>query len=344
MEYRSASRPSKSTTPTSSDHGARRQRPAARRPSSVSEQRIVARTESGRALPWLSLGVVYVVWGSTYLGIRVAVRTIPPYLMTGVRFLIAGALLLLIQRLVSKPTRAPSRGEVFHTAVTAALLIVIGNGLLCVAETRVESGTAALLLASTPIFMVLLDAARSRRLPSVPAMAGIVLGSIGIVALVGRRSGHIDPIFASVILVASLSWALGSIYARQNEHRSVTAALEMTIGGALSLVVGLLLGEASHFEARAITAASLWGMLWLITAGAMVGYTAYAYAVRSLPTTTVATYGYVNPVIAVILGATLLHENVTWNVLAGGAAIVAAVALILFGSRHAVGARSPLIE
>lgn len=251
--------------------------------------------------------------------------------MTGIRYLIAGGLLLALQWVASKekPTM-PDRKELRDIAITAVLLIVIGNGLLCVAETRVESGTSALLLASTPIWMLLLDALRTRRAPGVAAIAGIVLGSAGIVALVGNGAGHADMLFASIIMIASISWAAGSVYARGKPHRPLTASLEMVVGGAICAIVGLLAGEASHLKFDAISVPSLWGMLWLITGGAMVGYSAYAYALRTLPTKTVATYGYVNPVVAVILGVIVLHEPVTWHVIAGGAAVVASVALILF--------------
>jgi drug/metabolite transporter (DMT)-like permease len=293
-------------------------------------------TRWDRGLPWAALIVVYLVWGSTYLGIRVAVATIPPYLMTGVRYLIAGLLLLALQRLTSKRKLAmPNRAELLRIAIVATLLIVIGNGLLCLAETRVESGTSALLLAGTPIWMLLLDALRERRTPRPAAIIGLILGSAGIAALVGKGAGHVDVFFASIILIASVSWAAGSIYARGIDHRPTTASLEMTVGGALCLVVGLLGGEASHLRLHNISAASLWGMAWLISGGAMLGYSAYAYAVRTLPMATVATYGYVNPVVAVILGALILREPVTWNVVAGGAAVIASVVLILVGSRRA---------
>ncbi len=293
-------------------------------------------TRWDRGLPWAALIVVYLVWGSTYLGIRVAVATIPPYLMTGVRYLIAGLLLLALQRLTSKRKLAmPTRAELLRIAIVATLLIVIGNGLLCLAETRVESGTSALLLAGTPIWMLFLDALRERRRPRAAAIVGLILGSAGIAALVGKGAGHADVFFASIILIASISWAAGSIYARGIDHRPTTASLEMTVGGALCLVVGLLGGEASHLRLHDISAASLWGMAWLISGGAMLGYSAYAYAVRTLPMATVATYGYVNPVVAVILGALILREPVTWNVVAGGAAVIASVVLILVGSRRA---------
>jgi len=292
-------------------------------------------TRRAEALPWISLIAVYFLWGSTYLGIRVAVATIPPYLMTGCRYLIAGGLLLAIQWIFSKEKPAmPTRTQLTQIAIIALLLLPIGNGLLCLAETRVESGTAALLIASSPIFMVLLDAILARRPPSGLAIAGVVLGSIGIAALVGKSPSHTDAVMAALILFSSFAWSLGSVYARRSgEHHPLTASLEMLVGGAVSTIVGLCIGEASHLHFEAITSASLWGMLWLVVGGAMLGYSAFAYAVRTLPTTTVATYGYVNPVVAVILGAFILREPVTWRLLAGGAAVVVSVILILMGNR-----------
>jgi drug/metabolite transporter (DMT)-like permease len=286
-------------------------------------------------MPWIALGIVYLFWGSTYLGIRVAVETIPPYLMTGVRYSIAGLLLLGWQRLtVKRNPGMPSARELLRIASTAFLLLVVGNGLLCLSETRVESGTSALLIATTPIWMLLLDAFRRRRPPSFVAVAGMAVGSAGIAALVGRGTGHVNALFGGMILLASFAWALGSVFVRRENHHPFTASLEMSIGGALCILVGLATGEGSQLHLNSISPASLWGMLWLITGGALVGYSAYAYVIRKLPTSTVATYGYVNPVVAVILGALVLGERVTWNLVIGGAAVVLSVVLILLGNRE----------
>jgi drug/metabolite transporter (DMT)-like permease len=294
-------------------------------------------TRRHAALPWIALGAVYLFWGSTYLGIRVAVVTIPPYLMTGTRYVVAGALLFTFQWLFAqKKPSLPSRSELRRIAVIAVLLLPIGNGLLCVAETRVETGTAALLIATSPMFMVMLGAIAARRLPSIPAVAGLLTGTAGIVALVGKSAAHADAMMAALILVSSFSWALGSVYARgQSEHHPLGASLEMLVGGLVSVAVGLAIGEAAQVHVAAISTASLCAMVWLIVAGAMIGYSAFAYAVRTLPTATVATYGYVNPIVAVILGALLLHEPVTWRLLTGGAAVVVSVILILIGNRRA---------
>jgi drug/metabolite transporter (DMT)-like permease len=288
-------------------------------------------------VPWAALVTVYLVWGSTYLGIRVAVGTIPPYVMTGFRYVVAGVALFALQWLVTRTKPSlPNRRDVFQIVIVAALLLCIGNGLLCVAETRVESGTSALLLASTPIFMVLLDAFRSRKMPAPSAICGIAIGTAGIAALVGKGAGNVDVWTAGMILIGAFSWAFGSVYARGRKLGPYTASFEMVAGGILCSIVAVAIGEPAQLHIHAVTGASLWGLLWLITGGAMLGYSAFAYAVRTLPTATVATYGYVNPVVAVILGALVLREPLTWNVLAGGAAVIVSVVLILLGNRRQV--------
>lgn len=292
-------------------------------------------TRRAQAMPWIALVAVYFLWGSTYSGIRVAVATIPPYLMTGVRYTVAGVLLFAVQWLLAREKPAwPSRSQLVRIGINGVLFLAVANGSLCLAETRVESGSAALLIASSPIFMVLVDALRSRRPPTALAVIGIAIGTIGIVFLVGRTSLNADLPMAALILFSSFVWATTAVYARDTQHHTLTAPLEMTIGGAVSILAGLALGETSRLHVSAIAPESLWGMLWLVFGGAMLGYSAFAYVVRTLPTTTVATYGYVNPVVAVILGAVVLGEPVRWRVLAGGAAVVVSVALILLGSRR----------
>jgi drug/metabolite transporter (DMT)-like permease len=252
--------------------------------------------------------------------------------MTGVRWTIAGVLLLGLQSLATRRRpQFPTAAALAQISLTALLLLVLGNGLLCIAELRVESGTSALLIATTPIWMLLIDALRARRAPPALALAGVALGSTGVAILVGKGAGNADAFSSAIIVAASVAWAAGSIYARGRDHGPSTASFEMIAGGLLCIVAGLLLGEAAQVRLDAITAPSLWGMLWLITGGAMAGYSAYAYAIRRLPTATVATYAYVTPIVAVTLGAFVLHEPVTWNVVAGGAAVVASVVLILLG-------------
>jgi drug/metabolite transporter (DMT)-like permease len=285
------------------------------------------------ALPWVSLFTVWILWGSTYLGIRVAVETIPPFLMAGVRYLIAGSLLsgamLLWRRELLAQLRAPQWRSL---ATTAFLLLGIGNGFLCYAEMTVHSGIAAIVVATVPIWMVVIASVLSRSRITLGSSIGLVLGTIGIAALAGVPGGGVPLVPTLLMLFGSFSWALGSVYARRHAEMRVNPiipALEMFIGGIILVIMGLATGEAAHFHLRAVTAASADGFLWLVGPGAFVGYTAYNYAVRTLPTHIVATYGYVNPIVAVALGAWLLHEPITLNVILGGAAIVLAVVAIL---------------
>jgi len=287
-------------------------------------------------LPWIALIAVWILWGSTYLAIRVAVETIPPYLMIGVRYVIAGTLLLGLHRALApsdKKPPLPSLKQLLHIGVTGVLLLTIGNGLLSVSETRIDTSIAALLLASTPIFMLVLEAIRVRKPIGTASIAGLLVGTLGIALLVGAPSGRGDLFYAGLILLSAFSWALGSVYARGAEHHPLAAPFEMLTGGALAIVVGLCVGEAAHVSLAQVSLQSWLGMLWLITGGAMAGYTAFAYVVRTLPAATVSTYAYVNPVVAVLLGVTFLHEPITWNVAAGGAAVLASVIVILLGNR-----------
>ena len=291
---------------------------------------------SRRSLPWLALVAVWILWGFTYLAIRVGVETLPPYLMIGTRYVIAGLLLGAIQYAMARVKPGlPTWKDLGRIAVMGILLLVIGNGFLAVAETRVPSGASALLVASTPIWMLILEALRTRTAIGLASLAGLVTGTAGIVVLVGVEAAHANGPYAALILIGSFAWALGTIYARAVETRHpLAAAMEMVAGGLFSVAVGACLGEAAHFSFAHVSPQSWYGMLWLIVGGAMVGYTAYVYVVRNLPAPTVATYAYVNPVVAVWLGVLFLGEPVTWKLLLGGAAVIVSVAVILLGNRR----------
>jgi drug/metabolite transporter (DMT)-like permease len=288
-----------------------------------------------KALPWLSLVTVWFVWGSTYLGIRVAVESMPPFLMTGVRYLMAGSLLYLAFLLTGgRDKPRVSIAQFKRLALSALLLLVVGNGLLCWAEQRVPSGTAALVVATTPAWMLVVDAMLSRRWIATRSLVGLLLGMAGVVLLVGSASGALSPFETGVLLFSSLSWATGSVLMRRHasgETSILFPALEMLLGGFGLLLAALASGELLHVNPALITRASLEGFLWLVFGGALLGYTAYTFAVRTLPTRVAATYGYVNPIVAVILGAMVLHEALTPNILVGGAAIVVSVAVIMSG-------------
>jgi drug/metabolite transporter (DMT)-like permease len=298
-------------------------------------------------LSWIALLTVWFVWGSTYLGIRVAVQAIPPFLMSGSRYTVAGALLFAIVWFAQgRPRVKISAGELRSIIVAAVSLLVIGNGLLCFSEVRLESGTATLLVATVPMWMILIDALLERALRILPLIA-IVLGTLGIAVLVGKPSaGHSSFTAIALVLAGSLSWAIGSVYARRHSTQHLNPllpALEMLIAGLLMLCIGASLGEPAHLHVKALPLSSIFGWTWLVVAGAMIAYSAFGYAVRTLPTTIVATYAYVNPIVAVVLGALLLKEPLTWNVIAGGCAIVASVAVIVLDNRNKpAGARSEL--
>lgn len=282
---------------------------------------------------WVALVTVWILWGSTYLAIRAAVDTMPPLLMAGFRFLIAGAAMYAVAgprhaRGAQRPTTRHLRSVV----IIAALLLVGGNGLLSVGETSIDSGLAALIVATVPVWMVLIDAAVTKTRITATMMLTLALGTIGVGLLMGGPGARSDIAGASTVLVASLCWAAGSVYSRHAplpSHPLVVTALEMLAGGLLLITAGAATGELGRLDLAAISAASVAGFLWLVVAGSMIAFTAYVYANATLPTETVASYAYVNPMIAVTLGALLGREPLSLNLLLGGAVIVSAVVLVV---------------
>jgi drug/metabolite transporter (DMT)-like permease len=299
-------------------------------------------------LPWVALFTVWVVWGSTYLAIRKAVDTIPPLTMAGIRFVLAGAVMYaVVGPRHARGAQRPGWVHLRSAAVVGGLLLLGGNGLLSVGEQHLASGLAALLVATVPIWMVVINAAVTRTRITRAMLLGVALGTAGVAVLIGWRAGDaVSYGAAAIVLVASVSWALGSVYARTAQlprHPLVVTSLEMMCGGALMLVAAAASGEFGRFHVGAISAASLLGWLWLILPGSMLGFTAYVYAIRTLPNDVVATYAYVNPVIAVFLGVLIGSESFGLNLLAGGAIIVSSVAIIVSGHRRS-RARPPVTE
>jgi len=290
---------------------------------------------SSRAGIVLAFAAVYVIWGSTYLAIRYAVETIPPFFMAGCRFLAAGAVLYFWTR--AGGAARPSRREWAGAALIGFLLLVSGNGGLCWSEQRVPSGLAALLLAAIPIWMVLLDSLRrdGTRLGA-RVIGGMVTGLVGIILLVGPAhlwgSSRVNPAGAGVLMLSAFSWSLGSVLSHKVSlpHSPFqAAAMEMLAGGAFLLVLGLLSGESRHLHLDAVAARSLFGLVYLVAAGSLLGFTAYFWLLRTVPTARVATYAFVNPAVAVILGWALGSEVVTVRELLASATIIAGVALII---------------
>lgn len=295
----------------------------------------VARARRARLTLLVAFFAVYVFWGSTYLAIRFAVETLPPFLMAGARFLVAGGLLLAWA--LARGERLPARPALVASAVTGLFLLLGGNGGVVWAEQRVPSGIAALLVAIMPLWMVLLDWLRPRGVRPRPGVfVGLALGTVGLVILVGPDAlrgddvhGGVSPIGALVLILASLSWAAGSIYSRQApraESALMANALQMVAGGVALTLLGLAVGETLDLE-RA-SARSVWSLVYLIVFGSLVGFTAYTYLLRATTAARVATYAYVNPVIAVLLGWLFASEPISVRTLVAAAVILGGVALI----------------
>lgn len=292
-----------------------------------------------RLLVAAALAIVYVVWGSTYLGIALAIETMPPLLMASVRFIVAGAILYA---LVGRRAR-PTRREWAAAAMTGVPLLALGNGGIVWAQQTVETGLAALLIASVPLWIAVLDRVFFGRRLSWPALLGLALGFGGIALLVDLDGGGgVEPVGALVLIGAALSWATGSLLSRGATLPArplVGTAMQMLCGGAALAAAGLVAGEAADVDPGAFSARSLGGLAYLIVFGSLVAFSAYVWLLRTARTSIVATYAYVNPVVAVLLGWAVLGEHVTGRTLLAGGIIVAAVALIV-SARPAPAARA----
>jgi len=282
----------------------------------------------------LAFAAVYVLWGSTYLGIRVGVETIPPFLLAGTRHLTAGLLLYGWLRL--RGAAAPQRRQWIPAAVIGTLMLLGGNGLVTWAEKRVPSGIAALIVASVPIWMTVLDGLHRGERPHGVVLLGLAVGLGGIAFLVapGRFAGggHVDSLGAAALLTAALLWSIGSLYARRAKLPSSTllsTAMQMVAGSVALFVASALAREWKGFSPAAVSSRSALALVYLIVAGSLLGFTAYVFLLKATTPARVSTYAYVNPIVAVLLGWALLGEALTPRILIAAAIIVAAVALII---------------
>lgn len=287
-------------------------------------------------LPWLSLLTVWIVWGSTYLGISAAVETMPPFLMTAMRFFLAAPILLAFA------VPAWRRGEIQLTrahlqsaAIIGVLLLVGGTGLGSLAQRSLDSSFAALMVSLSPIWMSLFTALKTRVMPERKILGALVVGLIGITIMVGGPgSGHVAITGVILILVSTILWAYGTVQSRFMElpqNSFVSSGLQMLAGGMALSLVALILGEWQELEIAAISTKSWTGFAWLVVAGSLIAYNAYMYANRTLPIEIVSTYAYVNPLIAVFLGSTLDGDPIGPNVIIGGTVILMAVVFIVSG-------------
>jgi drug/metabolite transporter (DMT)-like permease len=284
----------------------------------------------------LAFAAVYIIWGSTYLGIRIAIETMPPFLMAGARFLISGVLLCTLTAAQGAPR--PTRANWKATAIIGALLLMGGNGIVTFAEQRLVSGLAALLVAMTPFWMVVLNWLRpGGTRPRLPIALGLVVGLIGIAVLVSPGEAAtatnvpVDLIGVGLIMFATFCWANGSLYAQRAPlpaYSLQSTGMEMLAGGALLILAGTLTGEWAQLDLSKISLNSWLAFAYLVTFGSIIAYSAYTWLLGVTTPARAATYAYVNPVVAVFLGWALANEPLTIRTVIAAAVIIGAVVII----------------
>lgn len=283
---------------------------------------------------WAALIAVYIIWGSTYLGMRFAIETIPPFLHAAVRFMLSGCLLFIWRRAAGDP--APTAKQWRSAAIVGLLLLLGGNGLIAWSEQSIPSGVAALMVSTIPLFMVLVEALRpGGTRPGWMQIGGLALGFGGVALLIGPSAlgsgtGLLNPVGLLVALVAAFLWALGSIYNRRADLPKSTllfTGMEMLLGSIGLFVVSAGTGEFARLDIYAISARSLMGMAYLVTFGSLVGFVCYGWLLRNAPISLVATYPYVNPLVAIVLGAWLAQETLSPRILVAGGIIIGAIIL-----------------
>jgi drug/metabolite transporter (DMT)-like permease len=304
-----------------------------------------------RANVIVAFALVYVLWGSTYLGIAIAVRNIPPLLMGATRFIIAGVLMLLWRKLRGHSIAVPPR-DLFRLTVIGCLLLTTGNVVLGLAETMIATGLAALLIAITPLWFLILERfffARNERIAP-RGLAGIALGIVGVIVLLwpdltgAVRVGRRDLIGATLVLFSSMSWATGSVLSKRWHVQAdpyTASGWEMLNAGLVNLVLALMVGDQHTvvWERHSVAAVG-----YLVIAGSLVGFTAYVWLLRNVPTPKVATYAYVNPIVAMILGWAINGERFTPYIFAGAAVVLASIVLVTGAKSHSTDIKANAIE
>lgn len=293
-----------------------------------------ARQSAPGWLVWAALIVVYVVWGSTYLAIRLVVETMPPLLTASGRFVIAGLIIygVLLARRGPGALR-PSRAELRGSAFVGVALLLGGNGLVMLGERDVPSGLAALIIAVVPLWVVLLRVLFGERI-RVGTLIGVLVGFTGVAVLVVPRgvTGSVAPVGMLMLVAAAASWAIGSYYSQRvalPRDPFVATATQLVLGGLGLGVAGVLAGELGLLQVAAFSDRSIVAFVYLVTFGSILAYTAYTWLLQNAPVSQVATYAYVNPVVAIVLGWWVLAEEINPSMVVGGAMIVLAVGLVV---------------
>jgi drug/metabolite transporter (DMT)-like permease len=293
---------------------------------------------------WTALLALYVVWGSTYLAIRFAVETIPPFMHASLRFFISGAFLFIWRCTAGDP--APTKSNWKSAAIVGTLLLLGGNGLVAFAEQSVPSGIAALVVTMSPFWLVLFEALRSGGTkPSRQSMLGLLIGFGGVFLLIGPgqtagAEGRFDAFGVILLLIAPVLWSMGSIYARGADMPRSTlmsTGMQMLTGSVSLFIVSMATGELNGFSFTDVSMRSWWGLVYLITFGSLIGFVSYGWLLHNAPVSLMSTYAYVNPVVAVFLGWLLAGEELNARIAVASAVIIVAVIMINYGRRFSVG-------
>jgi drug/metabolite transporter (DMT)-like permease len=298
----------------------------------------------------IAFAALYLIWGSTFLGIRFAIESIPPLLMAGARFVLAGVIMYAIawSQGIGKSTWANWRTSL----IIGACLLLAGNGGVTISEQYIDSGLAALIVAIVPIYIVLLAWATGMARRPIPIVwLGLIGGFIGVGILLGpalrfsSNDGRHPAIGMSILLFSSFIWSAGSLYSRIAKHAPspfFTAAQQMICGGLLLLLAGIMTGESRRFHPGGMSMLSLASFAYLVVIGAVIGYTAYIWLLRHCDPAKVATYAYVNPIVAVFLGAAFAGETVTMRTLLAASLIIGSVALVITAQQLRERAEPPI--
>ena len=310
----------------------------------------MTRPGSSRALIILAFAAIYLLWGSTYLAIRYAIDTLPPFLMAATRFLVAGTILFAWAALSGERIRY-ALSEWPKALLIGGLLLLGGNGGVTWAEKYIATGLAALLVASEPLWVVLLNWGITRQRPNAKVLLGVFIGLAGVALLVGDGLGEADAssrmslVGSGVVLLAGFSWAAGSVYANHRPPKastSMASGMQMLGGGFLLLVLALVAGDLPRLNLAAASWLSIGAVCYLIVFGSLVAFTAYSWLLRNVTPARAATYAYVNPVVAVFLGWFLASEPLTLRMLIAAVIIIGSVVLITtFGREHRTRAAAP---
>lgn len=298
---------------------------------------------------WIALISLYIVWGSTYLAIRFAVETIPPFFHASLRFLISGAILFIWRRAAGDAK--PTRGNWKSTAIVGTLLLLGGNGLVALAEKTVPSGIAALMVSTSPFWLVLFESLRTNGVkPTWLSILGLIIGFGGVFLLIGPAEitgskQAFDSFGIILLLCAPFLWSLGSIYARGADLPKSTlmsTGMQMLTGSVSLFIVSVVTGELNGFSFGQVSMRSWEGLIYLITFGSLVGFVAYGWLLHNAPVSLFSTYAFVNPVVAVFLGWLFANEELNGRIAVASAIIIGSVILINYARQ--VSARKARAE